>query len=544
MAICDVLIIGSGVAGLSLAIKLNKQIPGRSIYVITKGDPLESNTRHAQGGVSVVCNFGNDSFGQHIDDTLAAGDGLCKKDVVEKVIRYGRMALTDLEQNGVDLDRDENGDYLLGKEGGHASARVVHYRDMTGFQIATSLLMKAKKSPGIVLLDHHEAIDLITSRRPGNAQPEVIECFGAFILNEATRKVEKFISCVTVLATGGIGQVYKTTTNPAIATGDGIGIAHRAGALIGNMEFIQFHPTAFHAGVCGQQSFLISEAIRGHGAFLRNIHGERFMSRYDTQAELACRDVVSRAIENEIRTSGHPCVFIDCTHLAAKSLKRNFPTIYSYCGKRGIDITRHLIPVSPAAHYLCGGINVDLAARTSIDRLYALGECANTGLHGANRLASNSLLEALAFAEFCFQDIKERIGLSATEAPATCPDYSYNIEDNETAGIAVLKATVQNLMSKLVGVNRTTKGLKYALGHLELVERRLDEFYPKKTSMQLLELRNILITAKLIVLHSLNRKTNKGAFYNLDLEHSFAFNSGKAGGFFCKMMACLNCFFC
>ena len=530
MAICDVLIIGSGVAGLSLAIKLNKHFPEGRIYLITKGNPLESNSRYAQGGVSVVCDFRNDSFEQHIEDTLSAGSGLCKKDVVEKVIRYGQRALSDLTGNDVDLDREENGDYILGKEGGHSQSRIVHYKDMTGFQIVTSLLVKAKMSPGIILLDNHTAIDLITKRQVENLTNEIDECYGAFVLDEKTQKVEKFISRVTVLATGGIGQVYKISTNPKVATGDGIGIAHRAGASIGNMEFIQFHPTAFYSRASEQQSFLISEAIRGFGAFLRNNDGERFMFKYDPRGELACRDIVSRAIENEIKVSGYPCVFIDCTHLSSEALRRNFPKIFSFCAEKGIDIAKHLIPVIPAAHYLCGGINVDMAARTSIGNLYALGECANTGLHGANRLASNSLLEAIAFSEFCFQDITKLIGSIPISSSAMKFDFSYRVEDEPSSGLVVLKTKLQTLMTKYVGVSRTTKGLKYVLGYLNLIEKRLDEYYPASISTELLELRNILITAKLIVIQSLKQKTNKGAFFNTDLESIFAPASLKLRG--------------
>jgi L-aspartate oxidase len=527
MEICDVLIIGSGVAGLSLAIKLSQQFPKLRIFVITKGDELESNTRYAQGGVSVVCDFKSDSFEQHIQDTLAAGAGLCKMEVVESVIRYGQKALVDLMKNGVTLDREINGDYMLGREGGHSQSRIVHYKDMTGFQITVSLLLKAKTLPGITLLSNYTAIDLITSRQMGNALNQIDECNGVFALNDKAKRIEKFISRMTVIATGGVGQVYATTTNPKIATGDGIGMAHRAGAAIGNMEFIQFHPTAFYSENSGGQKFLVSEAIRGYGAFLRNFEGERFMFKYDSQGELACRDVVSRAIEHEMILSGHPYVFIDCTHLPSDSLKREFPKIFSHCTANGIDMTAGLVPVHPAAHYLCGGINVDAVGRTSVDKLYALGECANTGLHGANRLASNSLLEALAFAEFCFRDIEKIIHDISININTIEMDYSFQVGCHANDTIHVLRKRVQNVMSKYVGVNRTTKGLRYALGYLQLAEKRLEDFYPRWISAELLELRNILIAAKLIVVQSLNRKVNKGAFYNVDLDPAFVSTSNK-----------------
>jgi L-aspartate oxidase len=365
MVICDILIIGSGVAGLSLAIKLNSQFPDKKIYIVTKGEELESNTRYAQGGMSAVYSK-SDSFEKHIGDTLKAGDGLCRRDVVEKVVRYAQNALLDLTENGVELDHDPNGDFLLGKEGGHSHARIVHYKDMTGFQIAISLLIKVKTLPGITILSDHTAIDLITNRQLNSSIIESDECYGALIFDNKKHTVLKFPSRMTVLATGGIGQVYKVSTNPKVATGDGIAIAHRAGAAIENMEFIQFHPTAFYSTNSGQQNFLISEAIRGYGAYLRNYHGDRFLFKYHSQGELACRDVVARAIETEIKTGGCPCVFLDCTHLPARELINDFPNIYSYCAEKGIDMTVDLIPVVPAAHYLCGGIRVDLSSRTSI----------------------------------------------------------------------------------------------------------------------------------------------------------------------------------
>jgi L-aspartate oxidase len=531
MATCDVLIIGSGAAGLSLALKLNKQFPDKQICIVTKGDLLESNTRHAQGGISAVCDLNNDSFEQHIQDTLMAGDGLCKKDVVEKVIRYGQYALSDLTQNGVVLDRDAEGNYQLAKEGGHSRSRIVHRKDMTGFEIAVSLLVKAKTSPGIVLLDHHSAIDLITNKSV-RSSPEVAgECYGAFVLNEMSHKTEKFIARVTVIATGGVGQVYKVSTNPEVATGDGIGIAHRAGAFITNMEFIQFHPTAFYSRT-DTRRFLVSEALRGYGAYLRNLDGERFMFKYHSQGELACRDIVSRSIDNEIKTSGYPCVYVDCTHLSTEALKQDFPMIHSYCEENGIDLAKDWISVAPAAHYLCGGINVDLSARTSIKNLYAVGECADTGLHGANRLASNSLLEAIAFSDFCFQDIKKSLSSIALNSMALNRELPFEVVNEKSAGIAVLREKVQNCMTKHVGVIRSTKGLKYALGYLELAEKRLDEYYPNTISKDLLELRNILITSKLIVVHSLNRKVNKGTFFNKTFVTHYTFDSDKQGVYF------------
>ena len=526
MVICDVLIIGSGIAGLSLAIKLSMQFPDRKILVVTKGDELDSNTVHAQGGISAVCDFKNDSFEKHIEDTLKAGHGLCNREVVEKVIRYGQDALRDLTENGVDFDRDNNRAFVLGQEGGHSCSRIVHYKDMSGFQIAVSLLLKVKTLPGITLLPSHTVIDLITSRLI-SPESKVEECHGALILNDKTKTVQKFLSRVTVLATGGIGQVYKTTTNPENATGDGIGIAHRAGASIRNMEFIQFHPTAFYSNQNESPNFLISEAIRGQGAFLRNCNGERFMFKYDSQGELACRDVVARSIENEIKTTGC-CVYVDCRHLSRDDLMKCFPKIYSFCMKKDIDITTDLIPVIPAAHYLCGGISVDISARTSVNNLYAIGECSDTGLHGAKRLASNSLLEAVAFSEFCFQHIRRTIGSVAINSTAINCEFPYQVEKEKGAALSVLREKVQACMTKYVGIRRTTKGLQYALGYLELAEKRLTEYYLKCISTELLEFRNILITSKLVIVHSLNRKINIGAFYNVDLDGDHVFDLNRA----------------
>jgi L-aspartate oxidase len=377
------------------------------------------------------------------------------------------------------------------------------------------------------MLSDHVAMDLITNRTMAGTEQDATACYGAFVLNKKDQKVEKYLSRVTVLATGGVGQVYKVTTNPKIATGDGIAIAHRAGAAITNMEFIQFHPTAFFSDNSSSPNFLITEAVRGYGAFLRNCNGDRFMFHYDAKGELACRDVVARAIESEIRSSGHPCVYLDCTRLPASQLLEDFPKIHSYCLEKGIDIAVDFIPVVPAAHYLCGGIDVDLCARTSIQSLYALGECAHTGLHGANRLASNSLLEAVAFSEFCFHDIRNSIESIPINSSALHLDSNYTITLQKSVGLNVLKEKLQNLMTKHVGITRTSKGLMYALGYLELIDDRLEKFFAGAVSPQILELRNMLISAKLVVIQSLNRTTNKGTFYNTDLDVDYALNSNK-----------------
>lgn len=518
----DVVIVGSGIAGLSLALKLNTAFPNRKICVVTKGDELDSNTRYAQGGIAVVADQQNDSYEKHIEDTLKAGDGLCDKRVVEKVIRQSASALHELIKNGVDFDPDDQANFILRTEGGHSNPRIVHRKDMTGFEIAISLLIQVKTIPEISLFAHHMVIDLILGKQGPNANE--VSCKGVYVLDSKNSVVKQFDSRITVLATGGMGQLYKSTTNPKVATGDGIAIAHRAGASIRNMKFIQFHPTVLREGTHAS-NFLITEALRGYGAFLRNSNGERFLFKYDSRGELACRDVVSRAIENEIRYGTEGCVYLDCTHLSPEALIKDFPNVYSYCLEKGIDITKERVPVCPAAHYLCGGIEVDSSARTSIVNLYALGECSSTGLHGANRLASNSLLEAIAYAEFCFIAIKNSIDSIDLDPSEFKTDHSLLASDNKSLGLDILRERLQILMTKHVGIIRTTRRLKFAYSYLCIIESQLNKYYSDFISEQLLELRNMVTIAKLVVEQSLHRKENRGTFYNRDLDVMTAHSS-------------------
>ncbi|MEO5599371.1 MAG: L-aspartate oxidase [Cyclobacteriaceae bacterium] len=512
----DVLIVGSGIAGLSVAIKVAQRFPHRKCIVITKQESVESNTRYAQGGIAVVSDLIHDSFEDHIEDTMKAGDGLCDPAVVKHVILQAPARLRELIEMGVDFDRDPSGDLMLGREGGHKANRIIHFQDVTGLNISKALLEKVKTLPNITLLSHHVAIDLITEEA---VLPEgKVTCCGAYVLNLETDCIEKYIAPVTVLATGGIGQLYRTTTNPVIATGDGIAMAYRAGAKVSNMEFVQFHPTAlFDANT--NPGFLISEAVRGQGAYLRNIAGERFMFQYHADGELACRDVVSRAIATEILINNGHSVFLDCTHIPEEELLNHFPNIYRKCLSIGIDIKQDLIPVAPAAHYLCGGIDVDLQSRTSLQNLYACGECSNTGLHGANRLASNSLLEATVFAHNCFLDIEkylDQIAVSSwlPESATELPGISVN-----SAGLFEKKTFLQNLMSEYAGIVRTNKGLHYALQQLNAWDREIQEGEKSFIlSASWYELRNMIVCAKLIVEQSLGQKQNKGGFFNKDLE--------------------------
>lgn len=512
----DVLVIGSGIAGLSLAIKIAQRFPDRRCVVITKQESAESNTRYAQGGIAVVSDFDHDSFEGHVTDTLKAGDGLCDPAVVEHVVRQAPARLRELIELGADFDRNDLGELILGREGGHKANRIIHHQDITGLNISMALLEKVKTLPNIVLLSHHIAIDLITDEKE-NGKDSVC-CHGATVLNVGTQQIERYVALITVVATGGIGQLYRTTTNPLIATGDGIAMAHRAGARVSNMEFIQFHPTAMY-DLTTSPAFLISEAVRGQGAYLRNIAGERFMFRYHIDGELASRDFVARAIASEIHASHEPYVYLDCTHLSDEILSHHFPNIYRTCLSKGIDLKKDYIPVAPAAHYLCGGIDVDLRSRSSIRNLYACGECSNTGLHGANRLASNSLLEATVFAHNCFEDITRTIHLLDIPRHALLPASLPATQADETLDIADLKTSLQTLMSRYAGIVRSDNGLEHAVEELRNLENKVAFVDKNKIqSLPFYELRNMITCSKLIVEQSRARKENRGGFYNKNLE--------------------------
>jgi len=516
----DVLIIGSGIAGLSFAIKMAKRFPDQSITVITKADDSESNTKYAQGGIAVVLDELTDSFQKHIDDTLRAGDGLCNREVVELVVREGPERLEEIIEWGVEFDQDASGNLALGKEGGHTAKRIIHYKDVTGLQIEKSLLHQVNSLQNITLLPHHFSIDLITEHhfKEKISQPKPgISCYGAYVMDQHTAKIEKYVSKVTLLATGGSGQVYRTTTNPLIATGDGVAMAYRAMAKVKDMEFVQFHPTAFYAQD-DNPSFLITEAIRGHGAYLRTKDGERFMFKYDDRGELASRDIVAQAIDNELITRGDECVYLDCTHFPKEDFVSHFPNIYEKCLSKGIDITTQMIPVVPAAHYQCGGIDVDTYGRTSIQNLYACGECACTGLHGANRLASNSLLEAIVFAHRCFVDVEFK--LNAIAIPQNIPDWNAEgtTVPREQILITHTRKELRDLMSDYVAIVRSHERLKRALKRTDILYHETERLYNEAVlSPQLCELRNLITIAFLIIRQSLERTENRGTFFNIDL---------------------------
>lgn len=515
----DILILGSGVAGLTIAIKTAKQLPEHKILIATKADESESNTKYAQGGIAAVWDK-LDTFEDHINDTMIAGDHLCDADVVKLVVEQAPEAMRQLIRWGADFDQNRAGEIDLGMEGGHSAHRILHYKDVTGYEIEKTLLEQIAALPNIELIPYHFAIDLITKHHVDHddqAQGQV--CYGAYILDQRTNKIHAYLSNTVILATGGIGQVYANTTNPLIATGDGIAMAYRAKAKISDMEFVQFHPTALYEPGKGS-TFLISEAVRGFGAYLRNKKGERFMLKIDERAELAPRDIVARAINTELIVSGDSHVYLDCTHLDEVGFNNHFPTINNRCLRLGIDPMKQWIPVVPAAHYLMGGIEVDTNGQTTIENLFACGECSRTGLHGANRLASNSLLEAVVYGNRIADEIiAHRKDLKWDES-IHIPEWDEEgtMVPKEKVLISHNRKTIQNIMSDLVAIVRSNERLEKALDHLNYLFQDTEKAYEKsKLSPQICELRNLNAVAYLIVTQSLQRKENKGAFYSLDL---------------------------
>lgn len=511
----DYLVIGSGIAGLTFSVKIAEKFPDRNVVIVTKANEDESNTKYAQGGVAIVSNKAEDSFKKHIADTLIAGDGLCNEEVVEMVIKEGPDRLEELLLWGANFDLNDTGKFDLGKEGGHSEYRIIHHKDITGFEIERALLSKAHQLPNLSILPHHFVIDLVTNHHLKDTHSKTLSCFGAYVLDQKSNTIFTIKSNNTILASGGIGCVYGHTTNPVIATGDGIAMAYRAKARVKDMEFVQFHPTALYEAK-GESSFLISEAVRGFGAYLRNKDGYRFMPDYDDRAELASRDIVSQSIDSELKKSGETNVYLDCTHLDMDAFINHFPNIYKKCLEHHIDIKTDWIPVVPASHYLCGGIEVDQNGKTTINNLFACGECARTGLHGANRLASNSLLEALVYAhniykvhtktEYKFHDIHIP---NWDDEGTSIPKEHILIQHN-------LKR-LQALMRDYVGIVRSNKRLKSAIKHLDLIHEEVEDLYREsKITTSLCELRNMINVAHLIIRQSLDRTENKGGYYNID----------------------------
>lgn len=512
----DILIVGSGVAGLFLALKLAEF---SDVIVLTKTDISESNTRYAQGGIAGVFSD-QDSFEKHIADTLIAGDGLCNPETVRRVVEQGPQRIRELMQYGAKFDTAEDGTLLLAKEGGHSAHRILHAHDATGEEIERALVESVRKHPRIQVLEYHFALDLITQHHRGmyiNRGNDQIECYGVYALDLNSRKVETVLAHKTILATGGAGNVYASTTNPSVATGDGIAMALRAKARIANMEFCQFHPTALY-DPGARPAFLITEALRGKGAVLKNAWSkEPFMQKYDPRLSLAPRDIVARAIDNEMKSSGTDFVWLDATGIPEPELRHEFPMIYEYCLSKGIDISQDMIPVVPAMHYLCGGIDTDAQGRTSIHDLYACGECSHTGLHGANRLASNSLLEGIVYAGLIAEHIREK-GFT-TEFRKDIPDWDdqNTVNTDEWVLVSHNFREVQNIMSNYVGIVRSNARLNRAVRRIHLIYEETESFYQKtRLSPEICELRNIIACAYLIIKCAQIRKESRGLHYTTD----------------------------
>lgn len=516
----DYLVIGSGIAGMSFALKAARR--GYKVAVICKSTLEEANTNFAQGGVASVTNLAVDDFDKHIKDTMVAGDWLSDPDAVEQVVKNAPAQIKELLDWGVDFDRKEDGSFDLHREGGHSEFRILHHADNTGAEIQQSLIRRIRAEKNIDVFDHRFAVEIITQHHLGvvvTRRTPDITCYGAYVLDEASGKVDKFLAKVTVMATGGIGAVYSTTTNPLVSTGDGIAMVYRAKGTVKDMEFIQFHPTAlYHPG--DRPSFLITEAMRGYGAVLKNIDGEEFMHKYDPRLSLAPRDIVARAIDSEMKHSGSSHVYIDVTHKNPEETRRHFPNIYEKCLSLGIDITRDMIPVAPCAHYLCGGIKVDINGESSIRRLYAIGECSCTGLHGGNRLASNSLIEAVVYA-----DAAERHAASLIDGYELRDDIpDWNDEGTEHPDEMVLitqsEKEVNDIMSYYVGIVRSDLRLKRAWNRLDILYRETEDLFRRsKPSRQLCELRNIINVAYLVMRQALERKESRGLHFTLDYPH-------------------------
>ncbi|KHJ37129.1 L-aspartate oxidase [Pedobacter glucosidilyticus] len=512
----DFLVIGSGIAGLSFALKAAKH---GKVLIVTKSNEDESNTKYAQGGVAVVVDKKEDSFEKHINDTLIAGDGLCDKNIVEIVVTEGPDRISEIIEYGAKFDKDKTGFYDLAKEGGHSEHRVLHYKDITGFEIERSLLEEIHQNPNIEILTHYFAVDLITQHHTGefvNRHSDNIECYGIYALNTADNTIEKITSKITVLAAGGAGHIYSSTTNPTIATGDGIAMAYRAKAKVRNMEFIQFHPTALY-NPGEYPSFLISEAVRGFGGVLKRRNGDEFMYEYDERGSLAPRDIVARAIDAEMKKSGDDFVYLDIRHRKKEDLLSHFPNIYAKCLSIGIDMTKDMIPVTPACHYMCGGVLVDEFGRSSIKGLYACGEVTSTGLHGANRLASNSLLEALVYSHRIYLDAKDR--LNEFNVPTHIPDWNdQNTQlSNEDILVTHNIREMQKMMSDYVGIVRSDFRLERAMRRLRLLYEETEEFYKRtKLSVKLCELRNLIQVSYIVIKSATERKESRGLHYTTD----------------------------
>ena len=517
---CDFLVVGSGLAGLSFALQVAEY---GTVILLTKADLKETNTLYAQGGIASVT-YEPDSIEKHVKDTIEAGDGLCDEDVVKMVAEEASIQIKKLVAWGTHFDKLKNGQYDLNKEGGHTEKRILHHKDNTGTEIIRALNKLAREHPKIEVLEQYFTLDLITQHqlgRPVFRGKQDIECYGVYALHRKTNSIHTILAKKTLLATGGNGFIYQTTTNPPIATGDGVAMAYRAKAYVEQTEFVQFHPTGlYHPGV--RPSFLITEAIRGFGAILKTIDGKEFMHKYDRRGSLAPRDIVARAIDTEMKNSGDDFVCLDCSHLDPDGLVKQFPNITKKCLSVGIDITKDMIPVIPAAHYMCGGVRTDVNGLSSILNLYAAGEVACTGMHGANRLASNSLLEAVVFAHRAARHAI--LSLPESEIKNGVPDWNDEGTSLPEEMILITQSTkeLQQIMSNYVGIVRSKLRLKRALDRLEILYRETENLYNRSTvSVKLCELRNAINVAYLIIRQAQERRESRGLHYNLDYPHKY-----------------------
>ena len=515
----DFLVIGSGVAGMSYALQVAASGKGR-VALVCKTTMEEANTAKAQGGVASVTNLEVDDFNKHIKDTMVAGDWISDPAAVRQVVERAPEGIERLVRWGVQFDRGDDGRFDLHREGGHSEFRILHHADDTGFEIQRGLIEAVRHEPRITVLENHFAVEIITQHHLGKEvtrRTPDIECYGAYVLDPDTHKIDTFLSRVTVLCTGGVGAVYASTTNPNIATGDGIAMAYRAKATVQDMEFVQFHPTAlFHPGET-HPAYLITEAMRGYGGILRLPTGEEFMQKYVRRLSLAPRDIVARAIDKEMKIHGLDHVCLDVTHKDPEETKHHFPNIYQKCLSIGIDITRQYIPVAPCAHYLCGGIKVDLNACSSIKRLYAVGECSCTGLHGGNRLASNSLIEAVVYADAAARHALQH--LDEYDFNNNVPEWNDEgtLTNEEKVLIAQDVKEVGQIMSAYVGIVRSDLRLKRAWTRLDLLYEETEELFKRvKATPDICELRNMINVGYLITRQAMQRKESRGLHYTID----------------------------